>query len=78
MLELPGRRIAWRTTSGPESSGVVCFESEPTGGTRITLKLRYPPDDGFQHPAQVEERTLKALAAFRDRVEQEQLAKRDA
>jgi uncharacterized membrane protein len=70
MLEIPGRRIAWRTTSGPESSGVVCFESEPDSKTRITVKLRYTPDEGWHRPELVEERTRAGLEGFRQRVEE--------
>jgi uncharacterized membrane protein len=69
MLEIPGRRIAWRTTSGPESSGVVCFESEPDSKTRITVKLRYTPDEAWHRPELVEERTRAGLEGFRERVE---------
>jgi uncharacterized membrane protein len=78
MLQIPGRRVAWRTISGPESSGVVCFESEPAGGTCVTLKLRYPPDGGWQQPELVEERVHAALAAFRSRIEQDKLVKGQA
>jgi uncharacterized membrane protein len=70
MLEIPGRRIAWRTVSGPESSGVVCFETEADSGTRVTVKLRYVPDDSWHRPELVEERTRAGLDGFRGRVEE--------
>jgi uncharacterized membrane protein len=43
LLEIPGRRIAWRTISGPESSGVVRFEMAEGGKTQVTLKMKFDP-----------------------------------
>lgn len=70
ILRIPGRRIAWRTRSGPASSGVVCFEPEQDGKTRVTLKVLFEPDAGWQQPAAVEERVASALVRFKAMVEQ--------
>lgn len=64
ILQIPGRRIAWRTTSGPASSGVICFEPEAGGKTRVILKVLFEPDVGWQEPAAVAERVEVALAKF--------------
>jgi uncharacterized membrane protein len=39
-LQIPGRRIAWRTLSNDFMSGVVSFEPYPQGNTEVTLKIR--------------------------------------
>ena len=40
VLQIPGRRIAWRTMSEGFMSGVVCFESLFQEETEVTLKVR--------------------------------------
>ena len=70
ILQIPGRRIAWRTTSGPASSGVICFEPQPGGQTRVILKILFEPDVGWQEPAAVSERVTSALAKFKELVDQ--------
>src|SRR5215212_1758772 len=42
-FQIPDRRIAWRSTSGPENSGVVTFESIAENRTRVTLRMSYRP-----------------------------------
>jgi uncharacterized membrane protein len=42
-FQVPDRRIAWRSTSGPENSGVVTFESIGENRTRVTLRMSYRP-----------------------------------
>lgn len=64
-VRIPGKRIAWRTLSGPDSSGVVRFETGEEG-TRVTLMLRYDPSSAWQNQQQVEERLRLNLARFRD------------
>src|ERR1700722_17151574 len=48
MLQIPDRRIAWRTTPGEESSGVVSFEPEPDGSTKIRYSMIYHSNEGWQ------------------------------
>jgi uncharacterized membrane protein len=43
----PNERIAWTSTTGPEQSGVVTFETLNTLGgdqTRVTLQMNFHPD----------------------------------
>jgi len=40
VLRIPGRRIAWRSTSDGFMSGVVSFEPRSDQETEITLKIR--------------------------------------
>jgi uncharacterized membrane protein len=40
ILQIPGRRIAWRTMSNGFMSGVVSFEPRSQEETEVTLKIR--------------------------------------
>jgi uncharacterized membrane protein len=40
VLQIPGRRIAWRTLSNGFMSGVVSFEPRSENETEVTLKVR--------------------------------------
>ena len=40
VLQIPGRRIAWRTMSNGFMSGVVSFEPHSQEETEVTLKIR--------------------------------------
>jgi uncharacterized membrane protein len=40
VLQIPGRRIAWRTNSNGFISGVVSFEPRSEQETEVTLKIR--------------------------------------
>jgi uncharacterized membrane protein len=40
VLQIPGRRIAWRTISNGFMSGVVSFEPRSEQETQVTLKIR--------------------------------------
>jgi uncharacterized membrane protein len=40
VLQIPGRRIAWRTLSNGFMSGVVSFEPHSERETEVTLKIR--------------------------------------
>ena len=42
--QLPDQRIAWRSTSGPMSLGVVTFDKIAEGRTRVTLRMVYGPE----------------------------------
>jgi uncharacterized membrane protein len=68
-LRIPQRRMAWRTLSGPDSSGVACFEPAQGGRTAVTLKMRYDPSTGWQNTTQVEDRLRRNLEAFKALVE---------
>jgi len=68
-LVIPERRIAWRSVSGAENSGVVAFESLPGDKTQVTLKMKYSPDAGWQHPDALAERLEFHLACFKEFIE---------
>ena len=40
VLQIPRRRIAWRTIANGFMSGVVCFEPRSQQETEVTLKIR--------------------------------------
>ena len=40
ILQIPGRRIAWRSVSDGFMSGVVSFEPRSQEETEVTLKIR--------------------------------------
>jgi len=42
--QIPDQRIAWRSTSGNRTSGIVTFEPIGAARTRINLKLNYEPE----------------------------------
>ena len=46
--QIPDRRIAWRSTSGPANSGAVSFESLGANRTRVTLRLSYQPRNALE------------------------------
>jgi uncharacterized membrane protein len=69
ILEIPDRRIAWRTLSGASSMGVVRFEFQSGPSTLITLVMHYEPEDGWQSHEQVVTRLRTNLRRFKDLVE---------
>jgi|GEM_PF-1514306 len=69
-LRIPERRLAWRTLSGPDSAGVVCFQNAGGGKTEVTLKMRYDPAGGWEDREQLETRLQRNLRRFKEIVEQ--------
>ena len=65
VLKIPDKRLAWRTLSGPDSSGVACFDRTHGGRTTMTLKMRYDNGTGWQDSAQVAERLRGNLERFK-------------
>ena len=41
--QVPDQRIAWRSTSGPNNSGVVSFHPLDANRTRVLLEMEYEP-----------------------------------
>jgi len=68
-LQIPERRVAWRTASGEESSGVVSFESEPDGSTKIRLEMIYDSKAGWRDPVTLSERLQSHLENFKKLME---------
>jgi uncharacterized membrane protein len=66
ILQIPGRRIAWRTMSNGFASGMVSFEPHSQEETEVTLKIRSIVD-----PPSLSHRVEEYLANFKRLVESE-------
>jgi uncharacterized membrane protein len=64
VLQIPGRRIAWRTMSNGFMSGVVSFEARSEEETEVTLKIRSIFD-----PPSLSQRVEEYLRNFKRLVE---------
>jgi len=64
VLQIPGRRIAWRTVSNGFMSGVVSFEPRSEQETEVILKIRSIFD-----PANLSPRVEEYLGNFKRLVE---------
>jgi uncharacterized membrane protein len=69
VLRIPARRMAWRTISGAESSGVVGFDPLADNRTRVSFKMKYAPNSGWEAPADLLERIQARLEKFKTYVE---------
>ena len=69
VLQIPGRRIAWRTMSNGFMSGVVSFEPRSQEETEVTLKIR-----SIFNPPSLSHRVEEYLGNFKRLVESEVLA----
>ena len=69
VLQIPGRRIAWRTISNGFASGVVSFEPRSHYETEVTLKIRSIFD-----PPSLSRRVEEYLSNFKRLVESEEAA----
>ncbi|HEY5992170.1 MAG TPA: SRPBCC family protein [Candidatus Udaeobacter sp.] len=69
VLQIPGRRIAWRTMSNGFMSGVVSFEPRSDRETELTLKIRSIFD-----PPSLSRRVEEYLRNFKQLVENEEAA----
>ena len=67
VLQIPGRRIAWRTISNGFISGVVSFEPRSEQETEVTLKIRSIFD-----PPNLSRRLEEYLGNFKGLVENEE------
>jgi uncharacterized membrane protein len=65
-LQIPRRRIAWRTMSNGFMSGVVCFEPRSEQETEVTLKIR-----SIFNPPSLSRRVEEYLRNFKQLVENE-------
>jgi uncharacterized membrane protein len=70
VLQIPGRRIAWRSTSNGFASGVVSFEPRFQQETEVTLKIR----SIFDSPS-LSRRVEEYLSNFKRLVESEEAAR---
>ncbi len=69
VLQIPGRRIAWRTMSDGFMSGVVSFEPQSQKETEVTLKIRSIFD-----PPSLSQRVEEYLRNFKQLVENREVA----
>ncbi|MGB9474640.1 MAG: SRPBCC family protein [Candidatus Udaeobacter sp.] len=69
VLQIPGRRIAWRTMSNGFMSGVVSFEPRSQKETEVTLKIRSIFD-----PPSLSHRIEEYLGNFKRLIESEAIA----
>ena len=67
VLQIPGRRIAWRTMSNGFMSGVVSFEPRSEQETEVILKIRSIFD-----PSNLSRRVEEYLGNFKQLVEREE------
>jgi uncharacterized membrane protein len=67
VLQIPGRRIAWRALSNGFMSGVVSFEPHSDGETEVTLKIRSIFD-----PPNLSRRIEEYLGNFKQLVERQE------
>jgi uncharacterized membrane protein len=67
LLQIPGRRIAWRSLSNGFMSGVVSFEPRSDRETKVTLKIRSIFD-----PPNLSRRIEEYLGNFKQLVEREE------
>ena len=72
VLQIPGRRIAWRTMSDGFMSGVVSFEPRSQEQTEVTLKIRSIFD-----PPSLSQRVEEYLRNFKQLVENGEAASAD-
>ena len=70
VLQIPGRRIAWRTVSNGFMSGVVSFEPRSQQETEVTLKIRSIFD-----PPNLSRRVEQYLHNFKRLVENEEIGR---
>lgn len=69
ILEVPDRRIAWRTITGAANMGVVRFEFQQGASTLVSLRLHFDPESGWQDHEQVAFRLQSNLQRFKELVE---------
>src|SRR5947208_6236368 len=72
VLQIPGRRIAWRSMSNNFLSGVVYFEARSERETEVTLKIRSVFD-----PPNLSRRVEEYLGNFMRLVEQDKSSARE-
>ena len=46
--QIPDRRIAWRSISGPRNNGMVEFQKIGDDATRIVLRMEYEPENAVE------------------------------
>lgn len=72
---VPGRRIAWRSTSGARNDGIVEFEAISPDSTRVQVQMDYEPRGMMEKVGDAlgldERRVHKDLEHFREYAERQ-------
>jgi uncharacterized membrane protein len=68
-LRIPQRRIAWRSVSGAENSGVVSFEPVEGNKVQITLSMKYSREGDWDSAEAVAARLEGHLEGFKKLLE---------
>jgi len=72
--QIPDRRIAWQSEAGENTSGVVSFEADGPGRTRVQVELAYEPEGFVESAADsigiVSRRVEHDLERFKEFIEQ--------
>ena len=69
VLRIPNRRLAWRTVSGAESSGVVAIDPLPGNQTLVSFKMKFTPGAGWGDAVELQQRVRKRLENFKSYIE---------
>jgi uncharacterized membrane protein len=68
-LQIPNQRIAWRSISGAENSGVVSFEPVDETKTKISLSFKYTKEGEWDTVEALSARLRNNLAGFKKLIE---------
>lgn len=72
--QIPDQRIAWRSTSGTRNDGVVSLQRMSDQRTKVTLEMRYEPQDALESIGDVlgavRTETRSNLERFKEMIEQ--------
>jgi uncharacterized membrane protein len=72
--QVPDRKIAWRSITGPENGGTVTFQQVDPQRTRVTLRMEYDPKGFVEKAADmigvIERRIEGDMKRFRDFIEE--------
>ncbi|HEX6005990.1 MAG TPA: SRPBCC family protein [Burkholderiales bacterium] len=72
--QIPDRKIAWRSISGPGNGGTVTFQQIDPQRTRVTLRMEYDPKGFVENTANmlgvIDRRIEGDMKRFRDFIEE--------
>jgi uncharacterized membrane protein len=72
--QIPDKRIAWRSVSGPRHAGVVTFHKISPTETRVMLQMEYEPDGALEKLGDalgaVRMEARRSLERFKEMLEQ--------
>ena len=75
--QMPDKRIVWRSVAGKKTGGMVEFEPQGAGQTRVTLDLMYEPEGALENVGDmlgfVSNRVKQDLEKFKEFIEARQV-----